>query len=90
MKGLGLLALLCCGLLLADLAYDKHGHYPAEEWFGSFPAIGFAVCVALALAARGLALVTRREAGYYQRLTEAARLAARRARDARREGGRRT
>jgi hypothetical protein len=88
MKGLGLLALFCLGLLLADLAYHKHGHYPAEEWFGSFPAIGFAACVALALVARGLALVTRREAGYYQRLREAARLAARRARDARREGGR--
>lgn len=81
-----LLALACAALMLADLAYHKHGHYPAEEWFGSFPAIGFASCVALALAARGLALVTRREAGYYGRLREAARQATREARAARREG----
>lgn len=94
MKRLGLLALFCCGLLLADLAYHKHGHYPAEEWFGSFPAIGFATCVALALLGRVLALVTRREAGYYERLRQAARQAAReaahRARAARREGDQQT
>ena len=98
MKRLGLLALFCGGLLLADLAYHKHGHYPAEEWFGSFPAIGFASCVALALVARVLALVTRREAGYYERLRQAAREAVRqaarqaahRAREERREGDQRT
>ena len=65
-KTLTLLVLVCIGLTLADLAYHKHGHYPEEEWFGFFPAFGFLACVALALAARALALATRRRGDYYE------------------------
>ena len=63
--GLALLGLLSAALLAADLAYHKHGHYPVEEWFGSFPAIGLLACLTLALAARVLAVLTRRDTDPY-------------------------
>ena len=66
-KLLAFLLAACAALLLADLAYHKHGHYPAEEGFGFFPLLGLVCCAALALAARLLDAVTRRPADYYVR-----------------------
>ncbi len=68
MRGKGpilILVLVCAGLLLADLAYHKHGHYHEEELFGFFPAFGLAACVALTLGARALGLLTRRPSEFY-------------------------
>jgi hypothetical protein len=59
------LLVLCAGLALADLTYDKHGHYAFEEWFGFYGAYGFFACVGLVLAAKELRKLVKREEDYY-------------------------
>ena len=55
----------CLLLLLVDLAYHKHVHYPIEGWFGFFGIYGFLSCVLLALAAKGFRAILMRDEDYY-------------------------
>ncbi|MCP3980498.1 MAG: hypothetical protein GY716_14445 [bacterium] len=57
---------ILCGLsVLADRSYDKHGHYPFEEWLGFHGWYGFLCCVLLALTAGLLRRLVRRDEDYY-------------------------
>jgi hypothetical protein len=56
---------VCALLFLADLAYHKHPHFAAEEWFGFYGVYGFVSCVLLVLAAKELRRLLKRDEGYY-------------------------
>ena len=60
----GILALAPDLLDVAGVLYHKHGHYRAEEWFGSYAVAGL-VAASLAIAAGWLGhlLRPRRETG---------------------------
>lgn len=59
---------LSCGLLLlADLVYAKHPHFPFESWFGFYPVFGFVVSFTLVLTAKKLRRFLRRDEDYYER-----------------------
>lgn len=57
----------CALLLLADPLVHKHGYFHAEDWFGFHGWFGFVACVGLVLAAKGLRLLLKRPADYYDR-----------------------
>lgn len=61
------LALLAAGavLLLADLFYDKHAHFPAEGWFGFYGGFAFGAGVVAVLAARFLRRLVKRDEDYH-------------------------
>lgn len=59
------LVALCAVLGLLDLTYDKHVHYPFEDWFGFYGVYGFISCVALVLIAKELRKVLMRDEDYY-------------------------
>ncbi|HVL35524.1 MAG TPA: hypothetical protein VM489_07645 [Burkholderiales bacterium] len=59
--------ILCALALLAEPFIHKHGTVPVEEWFGFHGGFGFVACVALVLAAKGLRIVLKRSADYYER-----------------------
>lgn len=55
-----------CGLLVvADLFYKKHAHFPVEKWFGFYGFYGFIACVVLVLAATQMRKLLMREEDYY-------------------------
>jgi hypothetical protein len=56
---------VCLLVLLVDLAYTKHVHYPEEGWFGFYAFYGFISCVTLVLVAKGLRLVLHRPEDWY-------------------------
>jgi hypothetical protein len=58
---------ICGLLLLAELAVDKHGDFALEDWFGFHGFFGFAACVGLVLAAKGLRRILMRREDYYDR-----------------------
>lgn len=60
-----LLGGLCLALFLADLMYEKHGHYPIEEIPGFYGIYGFVMFTALILLAKGLRVLIKRDEGYY-------------------------
>jgi len=59
------LLVVCGGLMLADLFYDKHAKYMAEDWFGFYGFYGFVGCVFLVLAAKQLRRLLMRSEDYY-------------------------
>ena len=59
------IAVICAGLVLADLFYPRHGHYAAESLVGAYGAYGFVSGVALVLAAVQLRKLVRRDEDYY-------------------------
>jgi hypothetical protein len=54
-------------LVLAELAVHLHPHFEIESIFGFSAWFGFAACVAMIVAAKGLALVLKRPDTYYGR-----------------------
>lgn len=63
---------VCALIVLVDVlalagVYDKHGHFPWEEWFGFHAFYGFLACVALVEAAKLLRRVIMRPIDYYER-----------------------
>lgn len=54
-------------LVLAELAVHLHPHFEIESIFGFNAWFGFAACVAMIVAAKGLALVLKRPDTYYGR-----------------------
>jgi hypothetical protein len=59
------LAVVCAGLLVADLFYEKHSHYAWENRFGFYAFYGFLGCVFLVLTAREMRRIVRRDEDYY-------------------------
>lgn len=56
---------VCAGLFLADAFYHKHPHFEVESFFGFYAIFGFAVCVALVLAAKWMRIILMRSEDYY-------------------------
>ena len=56
---------VCVLLLAVDLFLEKYGHFEVEEWIGFHAWYGFAACVVLVLAARGLRVILGRKEDYY-------------------------
>ena len=52
-------------LVLGDLFYHKHSHFPIEDWFGFYGFYGFVACVSLVLAAKVLRKIIGRKEDYY-------------------------
>ena len=61
------LAALCAVVLLADLAYHKHGHFGWEEWFGFHAFFGFIAFVFIVFAGKLLRKIVMRDEDYYGR-----------------------
>ena len=59
------LAAVCALLLIADLFYEKHGHFPFEEWFGFAAFFGFLAYTMIVTLGKGLRLLVRRDEDYY-------------------------
>jgi hypothetical protein len=63
-----LLVVLCVvalALLLADLLYDKHGYFAAENVFAFYPLCGLICPLLIVLVARGVRPLIQREVDYY-------------------------
>ena len=55
-----------CGLLLvADLFYEKHGHFGFENWFGFAGFFGFLAYSTIVALGKGLRKLVRRDEDYY-------------------------
>lgn len=61
-----ILYLACAALLLADLFYERHGHFEFEHWFGFFCGFGFLAYVFIVNAAKVLRRLIGRPETYYQ------------------------
>ncbi|HJN73750.1 MAG TPA: hypothetical protein QGF58_07445 [Myxococcota bacterium] len=59
------LVALCVLVSVADLFYDKHGHYDFEHFPAFHSAYGFVSCVALVLTAKLLRRLLMRDEDYY-------------------------
>ncbi len=59
------LVAVLAGWTVADLFYDKHGHFGFENWFGFHALYGFVGSVFLVLAAKGLRRILMRDEEYY-------------------------
>jgi hypothetical protein len=61
------LATVCIGLLIADVFYQKHGHFEIEHLFGFYALFGFVAYVGLIFLAKGLRTILMRPEDYYDR-----------------------
>lgn len=59
------LAAACAIFLLADLFYEKHGHFAFEQWFGFAAFFGFLAYTLIVTLGKGLRLLVRRDENYY-------------------------
>ncbi|MEP2829118.1 hypothetical protein [Parvibaculum sp.] len=59
------LAVLCTGLALADFFYHKHVYFEIEDIPGFYGIYGFIMCVAMAIAAKVLRVLVKRNEDYY-------------------------
>lgn len=59
------LYIVCALLLIADLLYEKHGHFAFEEWFGFFAFYGFLSYCFIVFSAKGLRRLIKRDEHYY-------------------------
>lgn len=59
------LYVVCVVVVLLDLFYHKHIHFPIEDTFGFFGFYGFVGCVTLVLLAKVLRLIVMRKEDYY-------------------------
>jgi len=62
-----LLVAVCVLLVLADLLFDKHGHFDFENIFGFHAFFGFAVFIFIVLAGKYLRKFLMRKEDYYDR-----------------------
>ena len=58
---------LCVASVAADLFYEKHGHFAAENVIGAYGIYGFVSCVVLVLAAKELRKLLKRDEDYYEK-----------------------
>jgi hypothetical protein len=56
---------ICAGLLLADLFYEKHPQVVVEYWFGFYGFYGFIVFCAIVFAGKYLRKLIMRKEDYY-------------------------
>ncbi|MEQ8321450.1 MAG: hypothetical protein RH946_14370 [Rhodospirillales bacterium] len=61
------LIVVCAGLLIVDVLYEKHPHFAAEEWFGFYAIFGFVMCVGLVLVAKLMRVFLMRDEEYYDK-----------------------
>jgi protein-S-isoprenylcysteine O-methyltransferase Ste14 len=59
------LLIVCAALAAADLFYEKHAHFAAENWFAFYGVFGFVACAGLVLAAKELRKLLKRDEDYY-------------------------
>ena len=52
-------------MVLLDLVYTKHSHFPEEDWFGFYGFYGFVGCVTLVLLAKLLRKFVMRSEDYW-------------------------
>ena len=52
--------------VLAEFFVPLHPHFEVESWFGFSAGYGFAACIVMIVAAKGLALWLKRPDTYYQ------------------------
>ena len=64
-KIIRMLALVCALAVVADLFYEKHGHYSWENFPGFYALFGFVSCVILVLAATQLRRILQRDEDHY-------------------------
>ena len=62
---LAFLCVLALVLLLADLLYDKHGYFDAENAFGFYPLCGLLCPLLIVFFARGIRPLIQRKVDYY-------------------------
>lgn len=62
---IGVLALLCAGLIAAEFLYAKHPHFGFDGWFGFYPLAGFLAYCFIVLSAKALRPLLRRGEDYY-------------------------
>lgn len=56
---------VCAGLVLLDLAYEKHPYFEIEHLFGFYGWYGFVMCVLLVVSAKAMRVVLMRPEDYY-------------------------
>ena len=59
------LAIVCGGLLVADLLYHKHVEFDFEGWFGFYAFFGFLAFVFIVLLGAQLRKILMRDEDYY-------------------------
>lgn len=59
------LCAICLMILVADLFYDKHGHYSFEEIVGLHAGFGFLAYLGLVLLSKQLRRILKRDEDYY-------------------------
>jgi hypothetical protein len=59
------LVIVCAGLVLAELFYHPHGHFPLEETIGFHAWFGFVAFVVIVFLGRALRQIVGREEDYY-------------------------
>lgn len=59
------LVAVCVGLVVADFAYHKHGHFDFEQWYGFHFFYGFAVFAFVVFVGTNLRKVLMRDEDYY-------------------------
>lgn len=62
---IGVLAVFCLTLLIAEFFYAKHPHFGFDGWFGFYPAAGFVAYCFIVLSAKALRPLLRRGENYY-------------------------
>ena len=62
---LAFLCVLAVVLMLADLLYDKHGYFAAENAFAFYPLCGLISPLLIVLVARGIRPLVQRKVDYY-------------------------
>lgn len=62
---IGVLAVFCLALLVADFLYAKHPHFGFDGWFGFYPMAGFVAYCFIVLSAKALRPLLRRGENYY-------------------------
>ena len=62
---IGTLVVLCLGSLLADLVYQRYGHFAIEEFPGFFAGYGFVMFSLIILGASILRFFLKRTEDYY-------------------------
>ena len=60
-----ILTVVCVALVVSDLFYHKHAHFPWEEWFGIYGFFGFAAFFFIVMAGKQLRKVLMRDEDYY-------------------------
>ena len=56
---------ICIALLVSDLFYHKHVHFPFEGWWGFFGLFGFAAFYFIVMAGKWLRKIVMRDEEYY-------------------------